>query len=95
MSPLTLTPLSAVTVLAQSSSQGSNYKSVFTDGSLRRIRLVTTTLRVVPATRYTQSGLSEAVFSRNGNPLDRFCGLTENVRSAALSSLMATDVHLL
>ena len=68
---------------------------IFANGSLRRIRLLTTTLRVVSTTRNTRGGFSEAVFSWNGNPLDRFCGFTESVRSAALSSLTVIDVHLL
>jgi hypothetical protein len=68
-------------VQAQVSSQGTNYDRTFSDGSLRRIRLLITTLHVVLTTREHRSGFSKAIRSRDGNPLVLFCGFMENVRS--------------
>ena len=82
--PNALTPLLAVP--AQLSSQGTNYDRSFPNGSLRRIRLLTTTLHVVPTTKETRNGFSRAVFLRNGNPLDLFYGFTENVCFPEISS---------
>jgi archaellum component FlaC len=74
-------------VQAQESSQGTKYDRTFSDGSLRRIRLLITTLLVVLTTRGRRSGFSKAVSSRDGNPRVRFCGFTENVRPLDLSNL--------
>ena len=82
-------------VQAQASSQGINYARTFSNGSLRRIRQLTTPLPVVPITRRYRSGFSVGVFSPNGSPMDRFCGSTENVRSPHLSSATDADAHLL
>src|SRR5258708_7710843 len=82
-------------VQAQASSQGINYARTFSNGSLRRIRQLTTPLPVVPITRRYRSGFSVGVFSPNGSPMDRFCGSTENVRSPHLSSVTIADGHLL
>jgi hypothetical protein len=82
-------------VPAQPSSQGTNYGTSFPNGSLRQIRLLTTTLRAVPTTRETRNGFSKAAFSRNGNPLDRFYGFTVNVCFYQLSNLTAANAHVL
>jgi hypothetical protein len=76
-SPLALTGFGG---RAQPSSQGTNYDRTFSDGSPRLIRLLTTTLRVVPTTRERPNGFSKAVSSRDGNPLAHSCGFTEIVR---------------
>jgi hypothetical protein len=72
-------------VQAQASVQGINYDRTFADGSLRRIRLLTTTLRAAPIASEQRSGFSKKVSSPNGNPMGRFCGSTENVRSPDFS----------
>ena len=56
----------------------------FANGSLRRIRRLTTTLHVVPIARKQQSGFSKGVSSPNGNLMVLFYGSTENVRSPDL-----------
>ena len=65
---------------AQPFSQGINYDRTFSNGSLRLIRLLTITLRVVLTTRERPNGFSKAVSSRDGNPLAHSCGFTESVR---------------
>src|SRR5258708_3227117 len=82
-------------VQTQASSQGTNYARTFAGGSLRRIRLSTTTLPVVPITRKNLSGFSVGVSSPNGSPMPHFCGSTENVRSPDLSSATDADAPLL
>ncbi len=84
-----------IAVQAQASSQGANYSRTFSNGSLRRIRLLTTTLHVKPITRKQRSGLPMGISSLNGSAMGRFCGFTESVRSPDLSSAMITDGHLL
>jgi hypothetical protein len=86
-----LTPI--LGLQAQASSQGTNYDRTFSDGSLHRIHLLTTTLRVVPITREQRSGFAKEVSSPNGNPMGRFCGSTESVRSPDLSGAAAADSH--
>jgi hypothetical protein len=44
-------------------------------------------LHVVPIASKNPSGFSKEVSSPNGNPMVRFCGSTENVRSPDISSL--------
>jgi hypothetical protein len=66
---------------AQPPLQGTSYDRTFSDGSLRPIRPPITTLLVVLTIREQQSGFSKEVSSRNGKPLVRSCGFTENVRS--------------
>ena len=73
-----------VEILMQPSSQGTNYDRIFSDGSLRRIHLRTTTLRVVLTTREQRTGFSKAVSLPDGNLLVRFYGFTENVRSPTI-----------
>ncbi len=68
-------------VQTQASSQGTNCARTFAGGSLRRIRLLTTILPVVPITRKHLSGFSVGVSSPNGSPMRHSCGSTENVRS--------------
>ncbi len=82
-------------VQTQASSQGTNYARSFTGGSLRRIRLLTIILPVVPTTRKHLSGFSVGVSSPNGSPMPHFCGSTENVRSPDLSSATDADAPLL
>ncbi len=82
-------------VQAQASSQGTNYARTFSNGSLRRIHLSTTTLPVVPITRKHLSGFSVGVSSPNGSPMGRFCGSTESVRCPDLSTATVADGHLL
>ena len=92
-SPLALTGFKR---RAQPSSQGTNYDRTFSNGSLRLIRLLTTTLRVVPITRERPNGFSKAVSSRDGNPLVRSCGFTESVRFLFyFINLITADGHLL
>jgi hypothetical protein len=81
-------------VRTQAPSQRINYDRTFSDGSLRRIRLLTTTLHVVPIASKQQSGFSKGVSSPNGNPMVHFCGSTENVRSPGISCTKAADSHL-
>ena len=81
-------------VQTQASSQGTNYNRIFANGSLRQIRLLTTILHVVPIASKEPSGFSKEVSSPNGNPMGRFCGSTENVRSPdipSITTLMATS----
>jgi len=85
----------AIGVQTQASSQGTNYDKTFTNGSHRRIHLLTTTLPVVPIASKEQSGFSKEVSSPTGNPMVHFCGSTENVRRPDISSAMAADNHLL
>src|ERR1700679_3482870 len=82
-------------VQSQLSSQGINYDRTFANGSLRRIRLLTTTWHVAPIASKQRSGFSKEVSPPNGNPMVRCCGSTENVRSPIISSAMAADSHLL
>ena len=82
-------------VQTQASSQGTNYDRTFSDGSLRRIHLLTITLHVVPIASNEPNGFSKEVSSPNGSPMVRFCGSTENVRSPDISSAMPADTHLL
>ncbi len=82
-------------VEVQASSQGTNYARTFSNGSLCQIRLLTTTLPVVPITRKQRSGFSMGVSSPNGSPMARFCGFTGNVRSSDLPSATVADDHLL
>ena len=63
-----------------------NYDRIFADGSLRRIRLLTTTLPAVPIANKQRSSFSKEISSPNGNPTGHFCGSTENVRSPDLST---------
>jgi hypothetical protein len=69
---------------AKPSLQGINYDTIFTDGSLRRIPPLTTTLPAPPIASKQQSGFSKEVSSPSGNPMGHFCGSTENVRSPDL-----------
>ena len=85
----------SIRVQTQASSQGTNYDRTFSDGSLRRIRLLTTILHVVPIASKEPSGFSKEVSSPNGSLMVRFCGSTENVRSPDISSSMVADTHLL
>jgi hypothetical protein len=82
-----------VGVQTQASSQGINYDRTFGNGSLRRIRLLTTTLHVVPIASKERIGFSKGVSSPNGDPMVRFCGSTENVNSFYISSAMAAESH--
>ena len=82
-------------VQTQASSQGINYDRTFADGSLHRIRLLTTTLHVVPIASKKQGGFLKGVSSPNGNPMVLSCGSTENVRSPYIFSALAADIHLL
>jgi hypothetical protein len=70
-----------IRVQTQAPLQGTNYDRTSSDGSLRRIRLLATILRVVPIASKERSGFSKEVSSPNGNLMVRFCGSTENVRS--------------
>jgi hypothetical protein len=72
-------------VQAKTSLQGINYDKTFTNGSLHRIPLLTTTSPVVPIASKQPSGFSKEVSSPNGSPAAHFCGSTENVRSPDLS----------
>ena len=74
-----------IRVHAKASLQGIDYGGTFADGSLRQIRLLTTTLPVVPIASKQRSGFFKEASSPNGNPMGRFCGSTENVRSPDLS----------
>jgi hypothetical protein len=71
-------------VQAKGSLQGINYDRTFADGSLRRIRLLITTLPAPPIASKQPTGFSKEVSSPNGNPMAHFCGSTENVRSPDL-----------
>ena len=82
-------------VQTQASSQGTNYDRTFSDGSLRRIRLLTTILHAVPIASKEPSGFSKEVSSPNGNLMVRFCGSTESVRSPDISSSMTAETHVL
>jgi len=82
-------------VQAQASEQGANYDVTFANGSLRRILLLTTTLHVVPIASKERTGFSKEVSSPNGNPMGRFCGSMENVRSPVISNTVAADSPLL
>jgi hypothetical protein len=84
-----------IRVQTQAPLQGTNYDRTFSDGSLRRIRLLATILRVVPIASKERSGFSKEVSSPNGNLMVRFCGSTENVRSPDISSSMVADTYLL
>ena len=81
-------------VQTQASSQRINYDRVFANGSLHRIRLRTTTLHVVPIASKERIGFLKGVSSPNGNPMGRFCGSTENVRSPETSCTMTADSHV-
>ena len=72
-------------VHAKSSLQGINYNRTFVDGSLPRIHLLTTTLPAAPTASKQRNGFFKEVSSPNGNPMARFYGSTENVRSPDLS----------
>ena len=74
-----------IVVQAKTSLQGINYDRTFADGSLRRIRLSTTTLPAAPIVSKQRSGFSKGASSPNGNPMAHFCGSMENVRSPGLS----------
>ena len=74
-----------VDMQANPSLQGTNYDRTFVDGSLPRIPLLTTILPAPPIASKQQAGFSKEVSSPNGNPMARFCGSTENVRSPDLS----------
>ena len=82
-------------VQTQTSSQGTNYGRNFANGSLHRIRLLIRTLHMVPIASKQRTGFSKEVSSPSGNPMVRFCGYTENVRSPDISSAMAADTHFL
>ena len=69
---------------AKLSLQGINYDGTFADGSLRQIPLLTTTLPAAPLASKQLSGFPKELFSPNGNPMDLFCGSTENVRSPGI-----------
>jgi len=83
-----------IAVQSQASLQGTNYDRTFANGSLHRIRLSTTILHVVPIASKERIGFSKEASSANGNPMGRFCGSTENVRSldnSSVTALMATS----
>ena len=64
---------------AQTYSQGIYSATIFCDGSHLLIHPQTTTLHPKLITMVPPDGSFKAVFSKNGSPLVRFCGYTENV----------------
>ena len=66
--------------VAQLSSQGINYDSIFVDGSPHQIRPRIITLPVVLITRGPQLGSFKAAYIMNGDRHLRFSGSMENVR---------------
>ena len=73
--------LNLVAILrAQTTSQGTNSKTVFYDGFRRQIRPQIITLHAKPITTTQLNGFFKEVYSTSGNRLVLSCGYTENVR---------------
>ena len=65
---------------AHTASQGTSSEIVFRDGFPPQIHPLIITTHAKLITLAQPNGFFKAVFSTNGNPLDRSCGYTENVR---------------
>jgi hypothetical protein len=65
---------------AQTASQGTSSEIVFRDGLPPQIHPLIITTHAKLITLVQLNGFIKAVYSTNGNPLDRSCGYTENVR---------------